>query len=335
MPSSIPQIVTISISLDRSEATLAVGDTLTLNASILPKDASIKSVKWTSSNDSIAMVDDTGVVTAVSAGNAVITSTTIDGSNLSATCSITVFEEIVDYFTSESISVNKGASVNLPISMVNEHDITAFQCDVYLPDGISIATIDGEYDITLSDRAASNHVVSSALQVDGAIRVLCYSTTSRKFSGNEGVLFNLPLIISDDAEGNYSIKIDNIEMSSTNEVAYTCEPVVVDILVKSYLKGDANGDSKISVTDIVAAANYVLGSSSSSFLFGAADVNEDSKISVTDIVGIANLILSSANTTTMSVYDNNDDVLSVNDFNISAGETKTIAVNLKNNIDST
>ena len=72
------------------------------------------------------------------------------------------------------------------VEMVNENKITAFQCDVYLPKGISIAMIDDEYDVLLSSRATSSHSIATALQPDGAIRILAYSTTSKAFSENEG-----------------------------------------------------------------------------------------------------------------------------------------------------
>jgi uncharacterized protein YjdB len=57
-------------------------------ATVLPEDATDKSVTWTSDNEEVATVVD-GVVTAVSEGTASITVTTVDG-NLTATCVVTV-----------------------------------------------------------------------------------------------------------------------------------------------------------------------------------------------------------------------------------------------------
>ena len=80
-----------SISLSQTAATLtSQGETLQLTATVLPEDATDKSVTWTSSNTSVATVSNTGLVTAVSSGTATITATTTDGSNKSATCTITV-----------------------------------------------------------------------------------------------------------------------------------------------------------------------------------------------------------------------------------------------------
>ena len=63
---------------------------------------------------------------------------------------------------------------------------------------------------------------------------------------------------------------------------------------KETLKGDANGDGKVNVTDIVEMVNHILGSESDKFLFDAADVNEDGKVNVTDIVMVVNIILGSS-----------------------------------------
>ena len=58
-----------------------------------------------------------------------------------------------------------------------------------------------------------------------------------------------------------------------------------------YERGDANGDGKVNVTDIMIVANHILKYDTPNFKTTPADVNNDSKINVTDIMGIANIIL--------------------------------------------
>ena len=72
-----------------STAALTVGDTLQLNASVVPSNATNKTVTWSSSNDGYATVNESGLVTAVAAGTATITATTEDGS-YTDTCAVTV-----------------------------------------------------------------------------------------------------------------------------------------------------------------------------------------------------------------------------------------------------
>ena len=78
----------VDVSLDRSTCTMAVGGTVTLTATVTPSGATDPSVTWSSSNTAVATVD-SGVVTAVSAGTAVITVKTVDG-GYTATCNIVV-----------------------------------------------------------------------------------------------------------------------------------------------------------------------------------------------------------------------------------------------------
>ena len=78
------------VSLDKTELSLTVGDTETLTATVAPDNATDKTVTWTSSNSTVATVDQNGVVTAVARGTAVITATAADGSGASASCSVTV-----------------------------------------------------------------------------------------------------------------------------------------------------------------------------------------------------------------------------------------------------
>ena len=86
------KIFAMSITLDKSEETLKLGDidTVSLIATILPENATNKNIVWESSNTAVATVDNTGIVTGRASGTAIITAATTDGSNKTATCTITV-----------------------------------------------------------------------------------------------------------------------------------------------------------------------------------------------------------------------------------------------------
>ncbi|WP_158602318.1 Ig-like domain-containing protein [Cohnella endophytica] len=77
------------ISMDQETLSLKTGDTATLQATISPVDATNKAVTWSTSNPLFATVDNNGKVTAVGAGNVVITVTTVDG-GYTASCNVTV-----------------------------------------------------------------------------------------------------------------------------------------------------------------------------------------------------------------------------------------------------
>lgn len=85
----VPTVNVSSVSLNKTSTSIEAGYTETLTATVLPNNASDKSVTWSSSAPSIASVDENGVVTANAVGTAVITVTTTDGSK-TATCNVTV-----------------------------------------------------------------------------------------------------------------------------------------------------------------------------------------------------------------------------------------------------
>ena len=66
------------------------GQTTQLSATVLPSNAENKSIIWSTSNASVATVDNNGVVTAVANGNATITAAALDGSGKYAECSVVV-----------------------------------------------------------------------------------------------------------------------------------------------------------------------------------------------------------------------------------------------------
>lgn len=78
------------ITLSHSSASLVPGDTLSLAATILPSGATEKSVTWSSNSTSVATVSQSGIVTAVSPGTAVIKVTSIDNASATASCTVTV-----------------------------------------------------------------------------------------------------------------------------------------------------------------------------------------------------------------------------------------------------
>lgn len=77
------------ITLNTTNASLDVGATLQLSKTILPSNTTMsKTVTWSSSNTSIAVVDNTGKVTAKKAGTVLITATTVNGKKASATITV-------------------------------------------------------------------------------------------------------------------------------------------------------------------------------------------------------------------------------------------------------
>lgn len=77
-------------SLNKTTTTIEKGNNETLVATISPSNATNKTVTWSSSDQSIAKVDSSGMVTAISTGTAIITATSNDNTTVSASCTVTV-----------------------------------------------------------------------------------------------------------------------------------------------------------------------------------------------------------------------------------------------------
>ena len=92
VPSDTPDPGTVEVTavhLSSEAMSLAKGKTGVLEVIISPSNASNKKVTWSSSNESVATVDQNGVITAINVGTTTITATTDDG-HKTAVCTITV-----------------------------------------------------------------------------------------------------------------------------------------------------------------------------------------------------------------------------------------------------
>ena len=112
-----------SIVLDKTEVSLEVAETTMLTATVLPETATNKSVAWTSSNEAVATVDANGVVTAIALGEVVITATTTDGSDLSASCQVTVIPTLAVSIevTPNSVEAEENSEVQLSVNILPEN----------------------------------------------------------------------------------------------------------------------------------------------------------------------------------------------------------------------
>lgn len=86
-----------NITLNHTFLALDVGKTFKLNATVEP-EGTICELQWTSSDNNVATVDDNGVITAKTTGEAVITVQSIDFKDVQATCTVKV-NEMNNYFT--------------------------------------------------------------------------------------------------------------------------------------------------------------------------------------------------------------------------------------------
>lgn len=100
------------ITLDKTEGILNVGNTVTITATVAPEEATNPAVTWSSSDESVATVDETGEVTAVAVGNATITATSEDDSSVSANYELTVQQKKAATITKNNYSGSTSAGTS-------------------------------------------------------------------------------------------------------------------------------------------------------------------------------------------------------------------------------
>ena len=118
-----------SLTLNKTKVTLTEGDSITLTPRTKPSTALDHSVTWSSSDENVAIVDATGKVIAISAGEAIITATANDGSGLTAECKVTVQKKDTGIFTVDASTLSiqsedgvitiEGLSIGTMVSVYN------------------------------------------------------------------------------------------------------------------------------------------------------------------------------------------------------------------------
>jgi uncharacterized protein YjdB len=163
------------VTLAPPDALLIVGNTLTLEATVEPDEATNKTVTWSSDDDKIATVNSAGEVTAVAPGTAMITVTTNDG-EFTATCSVTVEDENV-------LVPVTGVTSNFPASLLVGRtltlEVTVEPADAtnktvtWSTDNEQIATVNQAGEITA---LAPGQVIITATTNEGGYKAIGYVT---------------------------------------------------------------------------------------------------------------------------------------------------------------
>ena len=135
------------ITLNQTSLSLLPGDVLMLSATVSPANASNKKLTWSSSNTSVATVDQSGIVTAVAVGDCTITASATDGSGTKAECAVSVIRLVTGIALSPtSLSLEPG-SVEYINCAVYPSDATNKQV-TWSSSDTSVATVNEEGKVT-------------------------------------------------------------------------------------------------------------------------------------------------------------------------------------------
>lgn len=239
-----------------------------------------------------------------------------------------VLEEPDNTLYPKELSTRAGKQPTLAIAMDNDSKITAIQFDLVLPDGITVATDEGAMIITLGSRATKSHTYAKRIQDDGSIRIVISSNSSAVFSGNTGSVLLVKLNVSKQmADGDYDVTVRNIELSSENGVAFHPEWASATITVGGVIMGDVDSNGSVTVNNAVWIVRRILNNTPAGFIEAAADLDGSGTISINDkVVLINHYILGKNKAATRAAAADNNATLSLADFDMVPGQTRTIEV---------
>lgn len=161
-PSVEPTIAVTGVDLSLSKINMVVGDTKQLEATVTPDNATNTKITWSSSNTSVATVDENGKVTAIKAGNATITASSKDDPTKKATCEIEVTAK------QETVKSNDATIKNLSIKN-GTLDKAFKQSDEEYIVTVAKDVTELDFDIELSDKKAGTKIANNSSIHTGTI----------------------------------------------------------------------------------------------------------------------------------------------------------------------
>ena len=203
---------------------------------------------------------------------------------------VTLCANATDRFYIEDFEIAPGETRTVNILLDNETVYTAFQTDIYMPEGLTIEQEDGDYIFDLTSRKANDHTIMSQLRPDGTIRIAVFSMNVKAIKGNSGAVITFNLIAADDYMGPATIELKNSIFTTVDgdEVIFANE---ICTLGPISTPGDVNNDGSVDIDDVTALIQYVLGGYSRNFDEVAANVDGEGSIDIDDVTALISMIL--------------------------------------------
>ena len=179
----VKSVSVTEVGLNKTSTTLIEGETETLVATVMPENATDKSVVWESGNESAATVSQEGLVTAVGEGKATITVKTNDG-GFSASCEVTVKKKVIAVtgvkLSAESMTLREGDRGTLtatvePANATNKN-VEWWTSDL---DVVSVTSTSGGSNGYVEARKAGKATVTVKTE-DGEFSASCEITVEKK-----------------------------------------------------------------------------------------------------------------------------------------------------------
>lgn len=198
----------------------------------------------------------------------------------------------VNRFYMPDFVIAPGETMQVAMILENDELFTAFQTDLMLPEGLSVVDEDGEYLFDLTSRNASDQTIISKLRDDGALRMVSFCMTVRPYSGNSGAIVVINLKADEDFEAPATIGLKNSFFTTVEGVEFILPRSECQVqLIDKRLKGDANGDGLVNISDVTSLIDYLLAGCQTSFHTENADMTDDGDINISDVTAMIDFLL--------------------------------------------
>lgn len=272
------------VTLNKTSAAMKKGDKLQLSATVLPQTATNKSIRWESSDNTVATVDSKGVVTAVSAGSAIITATAVNGVNAACTISVTdsetpkPAEEKIE--TKVSLKADKAVSEKgksyFTLALSESSRIANIQ--ITFETSTNDVTVSGINGFTVIGDAEDGKVVLGYLNANGELFSSAQSADIAKITVNaENATLKITDVKVSGWDADKTVKYGKVNGIDPSEATFT-----------DALSYDVNQDGTIDLLDITEAQRYYRADKNSSNWNDASkcDFNDDGRIDIEDYMEI-------------------------------------------------
>ena len=272
------------VTLNKMSAAMKKGDKLQLSATVLPQTATNKSIRWGSSDNTVATVDSKGVVTAVSAGSAIITATAVNGVN--AACTISVTDSETPKPAGEKIETKVSLKADKAVSEKGKSYFTLALSESSRIANIQITfetstndvTVSGSNGFTVIGGTEGGKVILGYLNANGELFSSAQSADIAKITVNaENATLKITDVKVSGWDADKTVKYGKVNGIDPSEATFT-----------DALSYDVNQDGTVDLLDITEAQLYYRADKNSSNWNDASkcDFNDDGRIDIEDYMAI-------------------------------------------------
>jgi uncharacterized protein YjdB len=241
------------ISLNTETLDINVGYSSSLYAEITPNNPTNRKIIWSSSNEEVATVNETGRVSGISAGTATITATTEDG-GFTATCEVTVtYVAVSGISLPATLNVNAGSKSRLDASITPDN--ASNRKIIWSSSNEAVAIVEEDEYVGYVNGISAGTAIITATTVDGDFTAMCEVTVTNV--AVEGISLPETLNISAGNKSYLSVTIEPINPSNSEIIWISSDETVATVGQYVYNYGIGYGYGSAFVTGLSAGTAII------------------------------------------------------------------------------